>query len=263
MSAPHLISSVEPAAEVTRTAIPEAAYHAEFEHITSSGYRPVWVDAYEVNSKVFFNAIFHPADGVVWAERHGMTATQYQGEYSSRTGLGFHPLQIETYLSGNEVRYATIFVKSDAPATKAYHGLAQDQHQQKFTSLTRDGWRPVNISVVESHNKLMYAALYEKRDVGAFVTRNVLTAAEFQTQFDANAKAGRKLIYLDAYADVGVAHFSAIWNEKAAPVFARHGMTASEFQAEYDKQLAEGFRTRIVTGYEDGNSHRFAAIWEK
>lgn len=53
--------------EVTRNGIPAALYQAEFEHATSSGYRPEWVDGYEVNGRIFFSAIFRPNDGNAWA----------------------------------------------------------------------------------------------------------------------------------------------------------------------------------------------------
>ena len=247
--------------EVTRSAIAEAAYQSEFEHVTSSGYRPVWVDAYEVNGKVFFNAIFHPNDGNAWAARHGMTAAQYQAEFDARTGQGFHLHQIETYLSGNEVRYASIFVKSATSARTAYHGLSKDQHQAKFNALTTDGWRPLNISVVSPNNNLCYAGLYEKRDVGAFFAKSFLTPSEYQSQFTSNTNAGRHLMYLNAYTHAGTPHFSAIWQEKAPSVLARHGQDAAQFQAEFNKQMAENHRTQFVTGYEEANGHRFGAAW--
>jgi hypothetical protein len=246
--------------EVTRNAIPEAAYQAEFEHITSSGYRPVWIDGYEVNSKVFFNAIFHPADGKAWAARHGMTASQYQAEYTSQTEKGFHLTHIESYLSGNEIRYASIFVKSAGPVA-AYHGLSKDQHQQKFDALTADGWRPTNISVVSPNNVQHFCALYEKHDVGGFFAKSFLTPAEYQVQFTDNAKAGRKLMYLNGYSHQGQPHLSAIWQEKSAAVVARHGEDATQFQAEFNKQLAAGLRTQLLTGYEEAGGHRFGAAW--
>ncbi|MES2317097.1 MAG: peptidoglycan DD-metalloendopeptidase family protein [Pseudomonadota bacterium] len=247
--------------EVTRSGIPEASYQAEFDHATSAGYRPVWVDGYDVNGKVFFNAIFHPNDGNAWAARHGMTGAQYQAEFDARSGQGYHLHQIETYLSGNEVRYASIFIKAAATARTAYHGLTQAQHQAKFNALTADGWHPLNISVVSPNNNLSYAGLYEKHDVGSFFVKSFITPAEYQTHFTANANAGRKLVYLNAYTHAGTPRMTAIWQEKAPSVLARHGQDAAQFQAEFNKQLSEGHLTRFVTGYEENNGHRFGAAW--
>jgi len=247
--------------EVTRSGIPEASYQAEFDKATSSGYRPDWVDGYEVNGKVFFNAIFRPNDGNAWAARHNMNGAQYQDEFNTRTAAGYHLHQIETYLSGNEVRYASIFIKGAATARTAYHGLSAEQHQAKFNALTADGWRPLNLSVVSPGNVRCYAGLYEKRDVGSFFAKSFLTPAEYQAQFTANTSAGRKLMYLNAYQHGGTPHFTAIWQEKAPSVVARHGQTAAQFQAEFNKQLAEGHLTRVLTGYEENDGHRFGAAW--
>jgi hypothetical protein len=247
--------------EVTRSGIPAAQYQAEFDKAASSGYRPVWVDGYEVNGKVFFNAIFHPNNGNAWAARHGMNGAQYQAEWDLRVGQGFHLRQVETYLEGNEVRYASIFEKGTATPRTAYHGLTKDQHQAKFNTLVADGWRPVNISVVAPGNQLCYAALYEKRDVGGFFAKSFLTAADYQAQFTANTNAGRKLMYLNAYTHGGTPHFTAIWQEKAIAVLARHGQDAAQYQAEFNKQMAENHRTQFVTGYEQNDGHRFGAAW--
>lgn len=66
-------------------------------------------------------------------------------------------------------------------------------------------------------------------------------------------------MYLNAYQHAGTPHFTAIWQEKALSVLARHGQDASQFQAEFIKQLAEGHLTRFLTGYEENDGHRFGA----
>src|SRR5215211_528051 len=250
-------------AEVARHGIAEANYQTEFDRIVSSGYRPIWIDGYDVNTKTFFNVVFKPQDGTVWAARHGMTSSDYQNEFNNQTSKGFRLAHIETYLSGgNNIRYASIFIKSAGPAFTAYHGRTAEQHQTSFNDLTQQGWRPVNITAVSIGGVRTYAALYEKRDVGSFVLRSFLTPTEYQTEYNNNNNAGRKLVYLNAYSHMGGPRIIAIWYEKApSPVIARHGITSIQYQSEYDKQRGNSFLTRAVTGYEESDSHRFAAYW--
>jgi hypothetical protein len=252
-------------AEIARHGIPAANYQLEFERIYKSGYRPVWVDGYDVNGDTFFNVIFRPAAGVVWAARHGLTASSYQSTFDTFTKQGFRLVHIESYLSGGDVRYAPIFVKSPGAAFTAYHGLSAADHQKAFNDLTSKGWRPVNVSPVSVSGARIYAALYEQKDVGSFWVKSFLTPAEYQTEFDANAGAGRHLAYLNAYTHEGAPRISAIWHQKPAvnALVARHGLTGSQYQTEFDTQLSAGFLTRAVTGYEDGGGHRFAAYWTK
>ncbi len=251
-------------AEIARHGIPEASYQAEFDKIAGSGYRLVWVDGYEVNGKTFFNVIFRPADGTSWVARHALNGAAYQKEFSTWTAKGYRLLHIETYLSGGQVCYAPIFVKSPGPGFIAYHGRTAAEHQAEFVKLTGDGWRPVNISVVSPGGDRRYTALYEKRDVGSFFTKSFLTPAEYQAHFNANVEDGRKLVYLNAYTHDGSPRITAIWNEKAPAAFsARHGLSGGGYQAEFDKHLGGGFLTRAVAGYEENDSHRFAALWSK
>jgi hypothetical protein len=250
--------------ELARHAIPESAYQTEFDHIVSSGYRLVWIDGYDVNGKTFFNVIFRASDGVAWSARHGLSGSDYQKAFDEHMQKGFRLAHIESYLSGGSVRYAPIFVKSAGAAFTAYHGRTADQHQQLFDDLIKDGWRPVNVTAVSPGGARMYAALYEKKDVGSFFVKSFMTPPEYQTQFDANVQAGRKLAYLNAYTHQGSPRIIAIWQSKAgSPFVARHGLTSAQYQAEFDKNLANGFLTRAVTGYEENGGQRFAAYWSK
>jgi Polyglycine hydrolase-like, structural repeat/Peptidase family M23 len=251
--------------EIARHGIPEGEYQTEFDKIMNSGYRPVWVDGYDVGGKTFFNVIFRPNDGTAWVARHGLDGAGYQTEFDKWTQQGFRLLHIEIYLSGGKVRYAPIFVKTVGGVPFiAYHGLNADQHQQQFDSLSAQGFRPVNITAVSPNGNRVYVGLYEKRDVGSFFVKSFNTPQEYQTQFDQNIAAGRKLVYLGAYTHNGAPRISAIWHQKAAPNFvARHGLSSSQYQAEFDLRLSQGFLTRAVTGYAEGNSHRFAAYWSK
>jgi hypothetical protein len=91
-----------------------------------------------------------------------------------------------------------------------------------------------------------------------------MTPTEYQSEFDANTKAGRQLVYLNAYQHSGGVRFTGIWHQKAASSsVARHGLTSQQFQAEFDSKLASGYLTRVVTGYASGDSHRFGACWAK
>jgi len=91
-----------------------------------------------------------------------------------------------------------------------------------------------------------------------------MTPAEYQQQFDENAQAGRKPVYLNSFTHQGSPRIIAIWYQNAPSNFiARHGLTSSVYQAEYDTHLSNGYLLRAVTGYEQGDQATFAAIWSK
>jgi len=249
--------------EIAKHGIPASSYQTEFTRITSSGYRPVWVDGFEVAGQTYYNAIFRPNDGVGWSARHGMTSAQYQAEFDSQVQAGRRLLHIDSYASGGGVRYASIFVSGGGPPWLAYHGRTGADHQALFNQRTAEGWRPVIISVASVGGDRRYTALYEKKSVGSYFTLSGLTSAQYQTAFNENAAAGRKLVYVNGFTEAGQIRFTAIWHSAPAGwPYARHNLTSSQYQTEFNSQLGQGRLTRAVTGYEYGGQAYYAAFWK-
>ncbi|WP_167285109.1 peptidoglycan DD-metalloendopeptidase family protein [Marilutibacter alkalisoli] len=249
--------------EVARHGVPAQDYQCLFDQAVASGYMLEWVDGFDVNGNVYYNAIFRPASGA-WVAYHGLTGSQYQQRFNQHTGQGYRPHQVESYNSKAGIRYAVIFRKQSGPAYSAYHGLDANAHQAKLDSLVKQGYRPRNVAVVSTGGQRRYTALYEKADIGSWQSKSQLNAAQYQQAFNDNAQQGRKLVYVNAYVHGGQPHFSAIWSSKANGAYkARHGLTGSQYQSEWEATTKAGYLTRDVTGYASGNSARYAAIWRK
>lgn len=251
--------------EIARHGLPASEYQFTFDHITNSGYRLVWIDGYEVNGANFFNMVFRPSDGTPWKALHGLSAAQYQNAFDTLP-QDFRPLQVESYTDGNLIKYAVIFAKQSGPEWKAYHGKTADEHQNLFNSLTKDkGFVPINTSVVSVGGQRRYTAFYEKKNVGSIVAHSFLTPNDYQTQFNENAHAGRKLVYLNAYNHNGNGiRFSAIWHSAVSgSTLAKHGLSSANYQMEWESATEKGFLTQCVTGYDAGINANYAAFWRK
>jgi murein DD-endopeptidase MepM/ murein hydrolase activator NlpD len=250
--------------EYARHGLPARDYQCVFDQAVAAGYALEWIDGFNVGNDVYFNVVFRPAGGAVWAAFHGMSAAQYQQRFDQYTGDGFRPTLVESYLDGNGVRYAVIFRKGAGPASSAYHGVGVNDHQNKLENLATQGFMPRNISVVSVGGQLRYTALYQKTDLGNVQAKSKLSAAEYQQAFDDNAKQNRHLIYLNAYVHGGQPHFAAIWSSKAgANYVARHGLTSAQYQSEWQNSIGAGYLTRGVTGYAVGGTARYGAFWRK
>lgn len=250
--------------EITRSGVPEGSYQTEFDKVVSSGYRPVWVDAFDVSGKTYFNAIFRPEDGTPWQARHGLNATQYQQEFDHWKQQGYRLSHVETYLSGGHVLYAGIWVKTGGPAWMAYHGRSANDHQLAFNDLTSKGYRPTVAAAAQIGGDQLYSALYEMHDVGGFVLLCNLSFADYQTQFDANVHAGRGLASLNAFSVGGSPRMIGLWTEKAPKNFiARHGMSAAQYQTEFNQHLSDGYLTRALSGCDNHGTVSYSALWSK
>jgi hypothetical protein len=251
-------------AEVVRTSVPHDRYPVEIAQYTKAGYRPVWVDGFRAARTTWFNIVFMRDDGKMpWVARNDLTGMQYQAQFDTWRKAGYRPLNLESYPTADGIRYAAIFVKSAGSPWLAYHGVAEADHQARFDQLTREGWRPVIISVAPSGGARYYTALYEKKDVGSFVSQQALDASHYEAEMNRQSAAGRKLVYLNAYNDSAGARFTAIWYSNAVKPYARLRINARAYSAVATAQRAKGQLTRAVAGYTDGSRVRYAAFWSK
>jgi murein DD-endopeptidase MepM/ murein hydrolase activator NlpD len=247
--------------------LPEIAYHGLsaalyqklFDHASGSGYRLEWIDGFVVKGKTYFNVLFRPRKGLDWAASHNLTGQQYQDMVDKRKGEGLRLFHADSYLVGNTIYYAAIFVK-DGKQAAAYHGATQADHQKKFDAWTDDGWRPRSISVASVNGTRYYTGVYEKAG-GGFLSRSALTGAEYQKLTTDQYDAGRQLVYLNAYEHDGQPYFSAIYAPLSGPKRARHGLSGAEYQDQWQEAREASLRTRCVTGYLQGGTVRYAAAW--
>jgi hypothetical protein len=257
--------AIKPGAkEVARHGVAARDYQCLFDQAVAAGYALERIDGFDVGGNVYYNTIFRPRGGMKWAAFHGLTGAQYQQRFDEYTGKGYRPYLVESHGGNGGTRYEVIFRKQPGPAFKAYHGLSANEHQQRMTTWTADGYRPRSVAVVSSSGQRRYTALYEKADLGNWQSKSQLSAAEYQRAFDDNAKAGRGLLYLNAYEHGGQPQFSAIWSSKANGSYrARHGLSSAQYQDEWESATGAGFLTRDVTGYGVGTKAYYAAFWRK
>ncbi len=255
--------------EIARHGIPENKYQEEFTKIWGCGYYPVWVDAYDVNGKTFFNTIFrYNKDNYDVAVRHDMNKAKYQQEYDEWVKQkGYRLQQLDNYNDQGQLKFAAIFIKKagQPQAQPAYHGLSPEEHQTLFDKYTGEGYVPVNVSVTSVSGKKYYAAFYEKRNVGGAILKSSLSQQEYQDMFDDNSKKGWEQVYINAYKHAGQTNFSVIWykNSGYRSSTATRKSGGDGYQEKWEDNLSDGFLTRCVTGYDEGGKHWFAAHWAK
>lgn len=255
--------------EIARHGIPEIKYQEEFNKIWGCGYYPVWVDAYDVNGKTFFNTIFrYNSNNYQVVVRHDMTADKYQLEYDNWVKTkGYRLQQIDNYLDAGKLKIAAIFIKKpgQAQSQPAYHAATPEQHQKLFEDYTGKGYVPVNVSVISVAGKRYYAAFYEKRNVGGSSLKSFLSQQEYQDMFDDMNKKKWEQVYINAYHHDGQTRFSVIWYQNAAYKnwTATRKSSPGSYQEIWENNLNKGMLTRCVTGYDEGGKHWFAGHWAK
>jgi hypothetical protein len=247
--------------EVARHGIAADCYQDLFNQITSGGYRPVFVDGFDVDGDLFFNATFRPA-GPASVARHGLTGVDYQELFDDLTGSGFRLHQVDSYPASGSVRYAAIFEQRAGPPFAAFHGLTDADYGQAFADLANDGYVAVNVSTVELGGQLFWTGLFEQVPVNGWTTETV-SAADYQTTFDNNVAAGRLPIYVHGFSTGAGPYLTGIFvDPMGGGTSAVHGFSAAQYQTAWEASTGAGLLTRAVSGYDNGaGTAVFAAVW--
>ena len=246
--------------EITRHGLEDTCFADVFGGAVASGYRIGWLSGFDVGGKTYLNVSFRKAtSGHV--TKLGLAAAEYQTELERAVADGFRPTSVESYLRGGQARYAFTATRDTGPAYRAYHGVTAAQHDAFVAQLKGQGMAPVSVSVLAPGGVPTYTALWEKRSVGGWALRSNIPAGAYQAWVTAEANAGRKLTYVDAYVRGRVATFSAITTSTSTLRLARHGLDGKQLQSEFDAALKRGWRTLGITGYPTSSGVRYAALW--
>lgn len=250
--------------EYARHGFPAERFQDLFDHLADSGYRPVWLDTYRVGSRSYINHVWRPAKGE-WRAHILVSSDSHQSRTNDAIKAGFTPVFVDSSVAGSQARYTAIFIKGSASNIIMRHGLAAQQHDSELENARKRNLNPVNISVVSIGGQRSYTVLYRPETLGAWQVRSQIAENEYQSVYDANAKAGRRPVYLNAYMHGGKPFLSAVFASKPTSGRKdRHGMSAAQYQQEWQSAIKGGSFTHAVTSFDGAQSqHRFAASWWK
>ncbi|WP_183099286.1 peptidoglycan DD-metalloendopeptidase family protein [Nocardioides pelophilus] len=250
-------------AEFARHGVKLGCYQEEFDDIALAGYRQVWRQQVDYNSQAYVASVWRPKSGLAWAARHNLTGSEYQTAFNTFTGAGYRLTHVDSYLQSGAVRYSAVFTNTTGPAWRAYHGVSAATHQSNFNTWTGQGYVPTNVSVVVVNGSRYYTALYERVSVGSFTLSSTVLESNYQTYFNQQTAAGRKLTYVDVYRDGSVNRFSVVFAQSVGSNWsAIHNATSLGYQSAYNTNTAAGRLTRAVSAYVS-NGLKYAGLWRQ
>src|SRR2546425_1248781 len=96
---------------VARHGLSSGQYQAEFDQLVAQGYRLVDVSGYAVNGQALYAAIWEHSNGNgrAWVARHGLSGSEYQGQFDNLVDQGYRLKWVSGYGVGNQARYAAIW----------------------------------------------------------------------------------------------------------------------------------------------------------
>lgn len=246
-----------------RHGLTAADHQAEFDRLTSNGYRLLRIAGYELGGAPRFAAIWAIQGGSAWQARHGISVGDYQSAVTALSREGFRPVDLSVFRSGNDVLFSAIWEQEEGLEWIARHGLTGDEYQALFDDLSNQGFRLRCVSPYEDHNGERFACVWDRCAGPAWSARHGLTAQQYQDEFDAQNQRGFRLVRVAGYSIGGQIRYAGIWEQSPGhPGSAAHGVAHGDYQGQFDANVAAGLRLVDVSGFADGGSARYTMIWE-
>lgn len=208
-----LFEKVAGPAYATHHGMTAADYQQKYNTYTQQGYRLSWVDGCSLNGAAYYSAIWEKTAGAAQIARHGLSAAQYQQEFTTQSQNGYRIKQVEGFGIGNTVQFVAIWEKTNGPAFVARHNLSAAQYQQEFNTHTQNGYRLTHVSGYNQGATDYYACIFEKEGGPAWSARHRLNSGNYQAEFDNHYYQGYVPALVSGYSDGNSPRFAAIWHK--------------------------------------------------
>lgn len=243
----------------------EAKYQTEYNKYIKQGYQATWVDGhYDTSGKAYISYIAKKCtDSNNYVSQHGLTGEQYKKSYQDYQKKGYRVYQVDSYLSGGQIRYAVVYVKDSNKNWKTYYYQPLKNYQEYYNKHIKEGYYLYNLSIVEYQGKLYFTSAYKKTE-GDWYAKYGLTGSQYKVLFDRYYKAGWHLSYLDTYSTGGKEYYSAIFKKgKYSSEYAPYNLTGTQYKSIFDHYTYKGYTPHLVTGYYKGASYYAADFYKK
>jgi len=158
-------------------------------------------------------------------------------------------------------------------AIQAYHNNTGSQHQDRFNTLSKEGFRLISLSCYGDDDNPLYAAVWEKKDGPEWRGVHGATPAQYQAKFNELSKQGFNPTIITATGDGDDARFAGVFEKNGKGTSTRFGLREVRNWGESDTVLfdywngsarANDMSLISITSYGgvDRGDRRYAAIWQ-
>lgn len=145
------------------------------------------------------------------------------------------------------------------------HGVPVANYQALFNQLVASGFRIVWIDGYRAGGQTYINVIADKTQVTSWTSAHGQNAAAYQTFFDAQTQAGRRLVHVDSYRQGNEIVYASIFVEQPGSAWiAYHELTSAQHQAQFNSLLSQGYRASIISVVEDsGGVDRYTALYDQ
>lgn len=177
---------------------------------------------------------------------------------------GEHRFQVRV----NNVLKATYYFDVEEILTgfmQVRHHVPAGSYQALFDQMTANGYRLRWIDGYKVGNSTFFNVIFDQSNVASWSAAHGLTSAQYQTYFDQQTAAGRRLVHVDSYRQGSATRYAAIFVQQIGTFWAAyHGVTGATHQANFNSLVAQGYRAAVISVVQDsGGTLRYTALYDK
>lgn len=247
-------------------------YQSFFDTYAAKGYVSTIITVTGPASGPIFSGIMVQNGVSNWYQKCGLTQLQYSEESSTAQTSRYILKSFTEYGTTSDRLYCGLWYANDQfDKYTTFYDETYSEYQSLFNSeTTKPFWRPSCLAVSEDH---LISAEFTDTDVGSWVARHGMTAADLQSEYETQLAAGLYIIHLQGGGTGSNANYAALWAEHDIPtprswraIGTVSGFTnnaQAESQADTLMQTfmqTNGVRQAQFSVGKNGNMHVFAFI---
>jgi hypothetical protein len=186
-------------------------YQKLFDDLTAEGYRLHQVDSYLEGGSVRYAAIFEIRPGHPFAAFHGLDDAGYAAQAADLKTAGYVPVNVSAVEVGGSLYWTGLFEQVSVNGWTIQSVPAAD-YQDTYDDNVEAGRLPIFAHGFSTSAGPYLTGIWVDPIGGGYAAVHGKTAAEYQTDWDANTGAGLFTRFTTGYDDgAGTALFAAVW----------------------------------------------------
>lgn len=195
---------------VAKHGLTSSQYQAEFNQLSSQGYRLVHISGYGHSYSERYAAIWHKSFGPAWNSYHGLSGPALDLENAIQQANGFQLKTLESYSISGVTKYVAIWEENQNVHMYNF-GFNGNNYQTFFDNVRHQGYRPTSISGTGISNGARFSSVWKNTEFTKNqlkfidqIVKNEMVSANLPAVSIAISKEGR-LVYAKAFGKANIA----------------------------------------------------------
>jgi peptidase C39-like protein/polyglycine hydrolase-like protein len=210
------------------------------------------------NGNLVYSGSYQPATGAGWYQYTGMSVSDYQTKFNTLASQNYRPAEVSLTAAPWGWVVNAIWQPAEG-AFSSYTGMSQATFNSNHSWFTSNGYVIVDLfATSDSSNTPSFAATWVKTTSQGQFPIIGITASNYQTVFNQQTAAGRRLLRVSAYNNAGTIEYATIWaNGNGIGFWSDNGWSEPSFANDDGVHTGQGMKLKYVSAFNDS----YNGIW--